>query len=41
MVYDPDTFFAEFPVESVMYEHSFRVEGIDSIENKIKKSDLA
>lgn len=41
VVYDPDTFFAAFPVESVMYEHSFRVEGIDSIENKIKKADLA
>ncbi len=23
-----------------MYEHSFRVKGIDSIENKIKKTDM-
>jgi endonuclease YncB( thermonuclease family) len=41
VVYDPDTFFAAFPVEQTMYEHSFRVEGIDAIENKIKKADLA
>jgi hypothetical protein len=39
-IYDPDTVYANFPVEGVMYEHSFRVLGIDSIENKIKKTDL-
>lgn len=39
-MYDPDTFTAAFAVEGVMYEHSFRVAGIDSIENKIKKTEL-
>ena len=38
--YDPDSLFACFPVEGVMYEHSFRVLGIDAIENKIKKTDM-
>jgi hypothetical protein len=41
VIYDPDTFFACFPVEGTTFEHSFRVEGIDAIENKIKKADLA
>ncbi len=39
--YDPDTLFGCFPVEDVIYEHSFRVNGIDSIENKIKKAELS
>ncbi len=41
-MYDPDTLHVAFKLaeDQPCYQYALRVEGIDSIENKIKKTDL-